>query len=65
MNPLMKVFIEQSEFLFALVKGLTLLVAWYALANYAKTHCKFVRTACLAGSGAYLFVWISWFLAAR
>jgi hypothetical protein len=65
MNPLMRLFIEKSEWLFALVKCISLLCAWVALAWYAKTNVKFVRQACLWGSGAYVFVWTSWFLAAR
>jgi hypothetical protein len=65
LNPLMRVFIEQSEWLFAFVKGLTLVAAWVALAWYAKTNLRFVRAACCWGTVAYLFVWTTWFLSAR
>lgn len=65
LNPVMRMFIEQSEWLFAFVKGLSLVCAWVALSWYAKTNVKFVRQACLWGSGAYLFVWCSWFFVAR
>ncbi|MBN9501012.1 MAG: hypothetical protein BGO01_14355 [Armatimonadetes bacterium 55-13] len=61
----MRVFIERSEILFALVKGLTLVVAWVALAWYAKHNRPFVRKACLWGSAAYFGVWLTWFLSAR
>ena len=64
MNPIMRVFIDRSEILFALVKGATLVAAWYVLARYAKTNVDFVRKACLLGSGCYLFLWVSWFFAA-
>lgn len=65
LNPLMRVFIERSEWLFAVVKGLTLVLAWVALAWYARQNLKFVRAACLWGTGAYVFVWLTWFLSAR
>ena len=64
MNPVMRVFIERSEWLFVLVKGATLIASWYVLAKYAKTNLRFVRTACLAGSCAYVGLWIVWFTAA-
>ncbi len=65
LNPVMRIFINRSEWLFAFVKGITLVAAWAALAWYARTNPKFVRQACLWGSGAYLFIWTSWFFAAR
>ncbi|MEA2554042.1 MAG: hypothetical protein QOJ65_2218 [Fimbriimonadaceae bacterium] len=65
MNPLMRFFIERSEWLFAFVKGATLVVSWYVLARYAKTNVRFVRNACLAGSCFYLLLWTSWFFAAQ
>lgn len=64
MNPIMRVFIDRSEWLFAIVKGGTLLISWYILARYARTNLDFVRKACLAGSGVYVFLWATWFLAA-
>jgi hypothetical protein len=65
LNPLMRFFIERSEWLFALVKGLTLVAAWSALAWYCKYNREFVRKACVVGAAAYLMIWMSWFLAAR
>src|SRR5579862_7289928 len=65
LNPIMRFFIDRSEWLFAAVKGLTLIGAWAALAWYCKYNRKFVRNACLIGTFAYIFVWSSWFLAAR
>lgn len=63
-NPLMKFFIEKGEWLFAVVKGATLVVGWVFLARYAKTHLQFVRNACLVGSFAYVAIWITWFFSA-
>ena len=64
MNPVMRIFIDRSEWLFVAVKGLTLLASWYVLARYARTNLKFVRGACIAGSCVYVFLWITWFSAA-
>ena len=64
MNPIMRVFIDRSEWLFAAVKGGTLIASWYVMARYAKTNLQFVRKACLLGSGCYVALWISWFIAA-
>ncbi len=61
LNPLMKVFIEQSEWLFAFVKGLTLVSGWFVLAWYAKFNLQFVRKASIYGSLAYVLVWSGWF----
>jgi hypothetical protein len=63
LNPLMRPLIEQSEWLFALVKTSTLVAAWCALAWYAKHNLRFVRQVCLLGSAVYLVVWSAWFLA--
>lgn len=65
LNPLMRAFINQSEWLFAAVKGLTLIAAWAALAWYWKYNRQFVRVACMIGTVAYVTVWTCWFLAAR
>ena len=62
LNPLMKPFIENSEWLFILVKGLTLVAAWFGLCWYAKENKDFVRKACLVGSAAYLLVFVFWFV---
>lgn len=64
MNPVMRVFIERSEWLFVLVKGGTLVASWYVLARYARTNLQFVRTACIAGSCCYVGLWLVWFTAA-
>lgn len=62
MNPLMKGFIEQSEWLFALVKGMTIIAGWAAMAWYAKANLKFVRKASFYGAAVYVAVWLGWFL---
>ena len=62
LNPLMRVFIDRSEWLFALVKGASLVGAWCALAWYCKYNRDFVRKTCLVGSLAYVVIWTSWFL---
>ncbi len=64
LNPVMRPLIEQGEWLFALVKGATLVAAWIVMARYAKHNMDFVRKACIAGSAVYLVVWTSWFFAA-
>ncbi len=63
MNPLMRPLIEQSEWLFAVVKSCTLVAAWCALAWYAKQNIEFVRRVCLLSSALYLIIWSGWFLA--
>ncbi len=62
LNPLMKPVIETSEWLFALVKGMTLVGAWLVMLKYADTHLNFIRRACLAGSAAYVVIWTGWFV---
>ena len=64
MNPLMRGIIDRSEWLFVVVKGMTLLAGWVVFAHYARTNVRFVRRACLLGSAAYLTVWLAWFLIA-
>lgn len=61
-NPIMRVFIERSEWLFAIVKALTLIAGWAALAWYAQTNRDFVRKVSLWGSAAYVGIWVVWFL---
>jgi hypothetical protein len=56
MNPLMRGIIDQSEWLFVLVKGLTLVGGWLILVHYAKVNLLFVRRACLLGSVAYMSI---------
>ena len=63
-NPLMRYFIEQSEWLFVIVKGSTLILGWLVLSWYAKIHAKFVEQCCIWGSVAYVAVWLGWFLVA-
>ena len=62
LNPLMRPLIEQSEWLFGLVKAMTLVAAWVVMASYARINRPFVRTACIAGSIVYLIVWTLWFV---
>lgn len=64
LNPLMRVFIERSEWLFALVKGATLVIAYVTMRNHAKHNPQFVRNACLVGSAAYVMIWCAWFFGA-
>lgn len=64
LNPIMRVLIEQSEWLFALAKFTTLFLGWMALRWYANSNLKFVRKASLWGSGAYVTVWCLWFFGA-
>jgi hypothetical protein len=64
LNPIMKVFIERSEWLFAGVKAMTLVVAFVVMRNYAEHNPQFVHRACLAGSAAYVFIWTCWFFGA-
>lgn len=61
-NPVMAFFIERSNWLFVLVKGLTLVAGWYALQRYAQKNLDFVRKACLYASGAYVFIWLVVFI---
>ncbi|MBX3112416.1 MAG: hypothetical protein KF857_10445 [Fimbriimonadaceae bacterium] len=61
LNPLMRPLIERSEWLFALVKALTLFGAWFVMARHAKVNLKFVRATALAGSCVYMVVWVTWF----
>lgn len=61
-NPVMAFFIERSNWLFVLVKGLTLVAGWYALNKYAQKNLAFVRKACLYASGAYVFIWLIVFM---
>lgn len=63
LNPVMKPLIERSEWLFAAVKGMTLVLAWIVMAKHAHKNLVFVRQACLAGSLIYLFIWTTWFIA--
>ncbi len=65
LNPLMRVFINQSEWLFAFVKGLTIGVAWGTMAWYAQQNREFVSKACILGSLAYATIWTTWFFGAR
>lgn len=62
LNPVMRFFIEQSEWLFAFVKALTLIAGWIGLAWYAKHNRDFVRKACNWGAAAYVGVWLMWFV---
>lgn len=62
LNPLMKPIIEYSEWLFAAVKGMTLLLAWAVMVKHFKTHGEFVRKAAFAGACAYACIWVLWFV---
>jgi hypothetical protein len=62
LNPLMKPFIEYSEWAFVLVKGFTLVAAFVGLVWYGQQNREFVRKACYMGSAAYLLVFTIWFI---
>lgn len=64
LNPIMRPLIERSEWLFGIVKAMTLISAWVAMAWYARVNRPFVRLACLWGSIAYLAIWSIWFFGA-
>lgn len=61
LNPLMRPLIERSEWLFAAVKAMTLVLGWMALVWYARQNREFVRRAAAFGTLAYLAIWTSWF----
>lgn len=64
LNPLMKPIIETSEWLFAIVKGSTLVLAYMVMMRFWDTHKAFVNKACWLGSGAYVIIWCIWFFSA-
>ncbi len=61
-NPLMRFFIDRSDWLFVLVKALTLAAGWYALQRYARQNLDFVRKACTYASLAYVAIWVVLFV---
>lgn len=65
LNPVMRPFINHSEWEFAFAKGLTLGIGWVLLRRYAGSSPKFVRNVCLAGCAAYVGIWTVGFLAGR
>lgn len=65
LNPIMRVFIERSEWLFVLAKGTTLVVAFWIMYRHLKHNPEFVHKASLWGSGAYLLIWTTWFMSSR
>jgi hypothetical protein len=64
LNPIMRPFIERSEWLFAAVKGMTLLMAYVVMVSYAKHNLEFVRLASRLGVILYAGIWTIWFTAA-
>lgn len=64
LNPVMRPLIEHGEWLFALVKGGTLVLAWEVMRRQCPANLAFVRRSCLVGSGLYILIWSSWFTAA-
>lgn len=63
LNPVMKPLIEHSEWLFAFVKGGTLMIAWLVMWRHCKVNLQFVRKAAIVGACAYMFIWVTWFTA--
>lgn len=64
LNPIMKPLIESSEWLFAFVKGLSLVGAWYVMWKHAKINAQFVNRAAMVGSAVYVAIWCGWFFGA-
>jgi len=62
LNPIMRFFIERSEWLFAAVKAATLVAGYVALVRYWKANPEFVHSCSKWGSAAYVVVWLGWFL---
>jgi len=62
LNPIMRPFIEHSEWTFAFVKGMTLVGCWYVMAQHYKQNKDFVHKSCLYGSVAYGTIWLAWFI---
>jgi len=62
LNPIMRIFIDRSEWLFAIVKGSTLIAGWLSLAWYAKSNPDFVRKLSYGASAAYVTIWLCWFM---
>jgi len=54
LNPVMAPLLAGGEWRFAMVKAITLGLAWVLLAHQAKSTPKQVRRACLFGCAAYL-----------
>ena len=63
LNPLMKPVIEASVWLFVLLKGMTLALAYFCMIRFAKSHLEFIQKSCIVGSGLYIFIWTVWFIA--
>ena len=64
LNPIMRPVIEHSEWAFALVKGVTLLIAFITMSQYARQNSVFVGKASKIGILMYTGIWIVWFTAA-
>ncbi len=64
LNPIMRPVIEHSEWLFALIKGSTLLVAYLTMMQYARQNIDFVTKASRMGIILYTGIWLVWFTAA-
>lgn len=58
----MRPIIDESEWLFAIVKGATLVLTYWLLTKHSKTHLDFIKRACQTGCAAYLLLWITWFV---
>jgi len=63
LNPVMRPFIDRSEWQFAFVKGMTLGLGWCVMRRYANSSPRFVRNVCLAGCLMYVGIWLVGFLA--
>ena len=65
LNPVMRIFIERSEWLFVLAKGTTLVIGFWIMFRHLKHNPQFVQKASLWGSGAYVLIWTTWFMSSR
>jgi hypothetical protein len=61
LNPLMRPLIERSEWLFAAVKGATIVGLYLVMRWYGVANRRFVRLASLGGVVAYVCIWSVWF----
>ena len=62
LNPLMRPVIQTGVWLFVLVKGMTLALAYFCMIRYARTHLAFIQKSCFVGSALYMLIWTVWFV---
>ena len=62
LNPVMRPIIEQSEWLFAFVKGATLVAAYLVMMKYMDRHKNYIDKVATIGWIAYIATWTVWFM---